>query len=462
VRSPRRFWILVIIAALCAPGCLDRAELEDIAWVQAIGFDKGPEDFLSTTLEIGVPRTLRAGPATVGAAGGPYYITITVVSRTALEALDLAALNLGRRISLVHTQLFLFGEELARSDLRPLVGAMDRFREIRGSAHVAVAHGRAEDILRVNTSPLEVSPNRFIQTVMQQHQQTGLFEAATFVRDFTNLMESSSMSPRCPILSLAADYQPQKAGGGQGGSQGQSGQRDPAQGFPSTPKVGERVEPKVDLKEMGPGEDTTGLSGWQVPKIGGGPVIIMGTAMFNGGKMVGALTGEETLTAILIRNDFERGGFPVLDPTAPDKPELSMSVGAIGAKSKITVKKAESAVSVAVEVRMDVSYISPQTQTDYTDPRMTPLAERAVEDYIKGVMDRAIAKSQAVGSDIFGFGEKVRHTFLTWPEFEAFAWLTKYPATKIETTVHVKIKRYGLDLAPLAVPPAQIIQPPEQ
>lgn len=455
----RRKWLIsvvLVVTAFVASGCWDRVELEDVAWVQAIGFDKGPvEGFLSTTMEIGVPRNLRGGGGPTPSAGpSPHYVTITVVSRTALEALDLAALNLGRRVSLVHAQLFLFGEELARSDLRALAQAVDRFREIRGNTPVAIAHGHAEDLLRVNISPLEVSPSRFLMTIMQQHEQTGLFEKATFVRDFVNLVESSSSSPRCPVLSLASDYKPSTSQTG-GGAAGSTGAEDPAESFPSSPQVGERVEPKVDLGQFTPSQNTTDLEGWQVPIAGGGPVVMMGLALFQGGKMVGTLTGEETRTVLMARNDFENGSFAVPDPTAPGKPDLSLGVGASGAKSKVKVTRDGDQVGIKVDIEVTVTYLSPKTQTDFSDPRMTPVAETAIEDYLKSILDRTIGKCQAAGSDVFEFGDRVKATFWTWPEFEAFAWLSKFPTAKIETAFHAKIVRYGLDLGPLVVPPSE-------
>ena len=461
MRLAKSLLIIILALALIVSGCWDRVELEDVAWVQAIGFDKGPEDFLTTTLEIGIPRTLRGGgPMTAAGAGGPSYATTTIVARDFSGALDLAALNLGRRMSLLHTQLYLFGEELARSDIRSVVTSLDRHREARGSILVAVAHGRAEDILRVNNSPLEVSPSRFIQTVIQQHTQTGLFYSVALARDVTNLLESSSSSPRCPILALASDYVPPEKEAGKGGAPGGGG-ANPFSQYPSTPNVGERPPVKVDLEEMPPSQSTTDLEGWQVPEVGGGPVIMMGTAFFSDGKMAGTLTGDETRGMLLAANGFERAFFSVPDPTAPDNPELSLGVEATRSKTKVKVKRAESLVHIQLETHVDVSYLGIKTQTDYTDPRMTPLAEAAIEDHLKSVMDRAIAKTQAAGSDVCGFGEKVKRTFWTWPEFEAFAWLTKYPEAEIETTVDVRIHRYGLALRPLVIPPSEIIEPPK-
>jgi spore germination protein KC len=447
---------VILLIASTASGCYDKVELEDVAWVQGMGFDKGPEGYIATTLQIGVPHTLGGSITDGGGGSGPHYSTITVLAKTALEALDLAAVNLGRRISLVHTQVFVFGEELARSDVRSLAGAMDRFREIRGTTLVAVAQGRAEDVLRVDISPLESSPSRFIQTILQQHQQTGLFEAASFVRDFVNLMESSSTSPRCPIIAIASDYKPPT---GQG--QGSTGGKSPGEQFPASPQVGDRVPPgSLTPEKQGPEVDTTQLTAKDLPIVGGGPIVVMGTACFVGGKMVGYLTGEETRAMLLVRHDLERAAIVVPDPEVPDRAELSIGVGITGVDSHVRVKREADTVTISVDIGVDVSYLSLKTQNDYTDPRLTPVVEPAIGDYLNKILGQAVTKTQKMGSDVFGFGEGVRKKFWTWPEFAEFAWLAKYPTTEVTTSVHAHIARYGLDLGPLFIPPSEKIQSP--
>lgn len=444
-----RFLALALALALACSGCYDRVELEDVAWVQAMGFDEGPEGYLATTMEIGVPHSLGA-PVDGGTATYPHYVTMTVLSKTALEAMDLAALTLGRRVSLVHAGLFVFGEEFARADLRSLIGAMDRFREVRGTTMVAVAQGRAEDLLRVNISPLETSPSRFIQTIMQQHGQTGLFEASTLVRDLVNRIESSASSPRCPLIGIASDYKPPSS---------QQQPIGPGEGYKSTPGVGERTPAgPLTPQERGAGANTTQLTPAELPKSGGGPVVVLGTACFIGGRMVGTLNGEETRAVLMTRGDLEKARFAIPDPQEPDKPELSLGVGVTGVDSKVKVRRTGDQVSIDVALDVEVSYLSPKTMTDYTDPRMTPLAEQAVSQYINALLGATIAKTQQLGTDPFSFGESVRMKFWTWPEFAAFAWLTKYPATPIHTEVKTHIKRYGLDFRPLIKPPSEDLQ----
>lgn len=443
---------LILLLGLTSTSCWDRIELEDVAWVQAMGFDTGIDGYLATTMQIGIPHSLRGSTAAGGSGGGPEFLTITIHSRSALEALDLASANLGRRISLVHTQAFLFGEELARGDVRGLAGAMDRYREIRGTTLIAVVRGRAEDLLRLNTSPLEISPSRFVQTLLQQHNQTGFFKASTFARDFVNLMESSSSAPLAPLIAIASDYRPPSSEERQGAKGGQG--TTPGEQYPSTPPVGERLEAeKIPPALTGPDGSATFAKADMIPELGGGPVSMLGMAVFSGGKMVGTLDAEETRALLAVQNDFERGSYAIPDPERPDDTQYSLGFTVHSGSGKTKVTRTGDHVRIEVRMKVEVSYMSPKTQTDYTDPRLTYVAENALADFIKKSLDSTIYRTQkTMRVDPFGFGEKVKQTFATWPEFEAFEWQNKYPDAEIVTEVKVKVHRYGLDLGPLYIP----------
>lgn len=458
---------LLVLALLCVSmsGCWDRVELEDHAWVTAMGFDKDPEGRLLISFQVAIPANVRESP-TGGSGQGPDYLTLTLLARGGLEALDLAAVNLGRRVSLVHTQLFVFGEELAKSGVASIVATMDRFREVRGSALVAMAKGKASDVLRVNVAPLDASPARFIQSIMEQHSNTGLFTEAALAHDFINPMGGSAIAPICPIIALSADYKQLKgeSGGGGGGSSGGNGSQDPGHATPSTPEVGQEVETEgLPPAVQDPAQGAAFAEAQSLPKLGGSPVTIMGTAVFSHGEMVGTFSGEETRIMHILKGDFERAAFSVPDPQFPDNPELFLSLELGKGKHRIRVEREGENVRINADVDLVGAYISMRTATDYSDPRNTPLAEQAVASYIKQAMDGAILKAQEeMGVDPFGFGEKVRRTFWTWPEFEAFAWHTKFPDAEISTTVNVRIKRYGMDLAPPATPPWKVIEQDER
>ncbi len=445
--------LVSVILTLSHTACYDQVELEDIAFVQAIGFDKHPEGLL-TTLQVGIPSHLRL-PGTSTPGPGAHYATFSVVTKTALEALDLASLNLGRILSLVHVQLILFGEELAKSDMRATIQATDRFREIRGTVLVAVAKTKATDILRVNNSPLEISPTRFLQTLTLQSADTGLFPITRLTVDFANLLESSSQSPACPVMALASDYEPPKKEGQGGGET-----PDPSQEYAPSPEIDDEIEPEaVPEHTLEPEGSPTDILGDEIPKLGGGPVVMMGTAIFSGGKLVGYLTGEETRAMLMLTGDFKKGSYVIPDPKKPKDIQYSLGVDVKGSGTKVKAKRQGDQVQIDVVVHLKITYLSIKSQTDYTDPRLTPVVEKAIGDYIKSTIDRTVAKVQGMGSDVFGFGNKVKRTFLTWPEFRDFRWFEKFSEATVNTTVKVDVHRYGLELGPLNVPPTELTNP---
>ncbi len=432
--------IALVVVVVGCPGCWDKVELEDVAWVQAMGFDKGPDGYTVTTFQVGVPRNLRGGVGGGGAGvpSGPYHVTVSVLAKTSFEAIDLVALNLGRRLSLEHTQSFVFGEELARADIRGLASGMDRFREVRGSAFVFLARGRAEDVLRAMTSPLDVSPSRFLQTIVQQHRHTGLFEATQFA-PFIWGIQSDAHTASAPIIALAKDIRPGVPTG-------------MGREYPASPGIGERIGETALPDVGGATAGSSMLEAGRMPRLGGGPVEVMGTAVFSGGQMVGDLDGEETRAMMMLKGRFERAAFSIPDPMAPEYP-LALEIKGLG--TRVRARRDGERVWIDVTVRVEINYIFTRTQADYTDPRNSPIVEKAVEEYLKAHLDRAIARAKGMKVDPFGLGEYVRKTFWTWPEWEAFAWPTKFPDALVNASVKCNLARYGMNLEPLSVPPGE-------
>jgi len=460
--------VLGLSLVMSCSGCWDRIELEDVAWVQAIGFDKEPSGFVTATLEMSIPRTLGGAAAAGGIPSQPHHATISLLTRTGIEALDLAGLALGRRVSLVHCIMYVFSEDLARSDLRSLLGAIIRNPQVRGSAFVAVCRGRAEDVLRLLISPLEISPSRFIETIQQQHFNTGLFESV-HLADLAQAMESESEQPTCPLIALARDIKSsqseQKGQSGMGMQQSAGGSSEGGgeaeKAFPATPDVGQRIKIEglpswLTSPEGGP----TMLEAGELPYIGGSPVTMMGSAVFLGGKLVGDLNGEETRGMLMVKGDFENGMFSIPDPQFPDKIEYSVGVSLSGRNPKVHVRRQGDHVEIDVHISLEMTFISMKTQTDYTDPRNAPLVEKAAADYVKKHLDRAIMRTQKElgGSDVFGFGLYLRRTFWTWPEWQTFAWPATYSHAIIRTSVETHLTRYGLELAPPSIPPSEKIK----
>lgn len=445
--------VLLVVLSASFVGCWDRVELEDIAFVQAIGFDEGPPGYLLVTLEVGVTGSF-SGASDTGGTPDMRQITASVVARTALEAISLASLNLGRTLSLQHTALYLFGEELAKRDIRFLGQAIDRFQEVRNTAFVAVARGRAEDILRITVSPVEISPGRFIPTLMQQNARSGLFEAAAAAEFFTNLSLEGE-NPSCTIIAPIRHFAEEPSSG----SESSGGTEQPGQ-MPPTPEFGERMESQqIPPAIQGTEGNVTDLFSGQIPRIGGGPVEVLGTAVFRGGKMVGEMSGEESRSMLMAKGGFESGPFAIPDPEVPENPAYFLGAQISKAKRGVKVKRDDDRIRVNLDLTFDMTYLSIKSQTDYTEPDKIELVENAFERHIKKEIDAAIQRAQTeFRSDVFGFGRIAQSTFWTWPEWEAFAWQSRFPDAEVVTTVSVRLRHPGREFGPFRVPLSERMQ----
>ncbi|NLG79633.1 MAG: Ger(x)C family spore germination protein, partial [Firmicutes bacterium] len=53
--------LLFLVTVVCASGCWDRTEVDDLAFIMAIGLDEAPNDQVYVTFHIAVPRAVAGG-----------------------------------------------------------------------------------------------------------------------------------------------------------------------------------------------------------------------------------------------------------------------------------------------------------------------------------------------------------------------------------------------------------------
>lgn len=66
-------------------------------------------------------------------------------------------------------------------------------------------------------------------------------------------------------------------------------------------------------------------------------------------------------------------------------------------------------------------------------------------------MEKMLKHTQAVGSDVGGFGYYFRPHFLTRTEFNDFNWNDRYSEANIHVNVKTNLRRYGLMMKTSAI-----------
>lgn len=397
--------LLVLITAMPLSGCWDRTELEEIAFVLAVGVDKGKESVYSVTFAIALPDKLAGKEG--GGQGKPLLMT-TVEAPTVAGAIAMADSYLSRQVSLRHTKALFIGEELARISGMHTMDEFVRFRQARRTMYYLVTKGKAADFLKEMEPKLEKNPQRYIEQLIQNVRYTALIPSASQIQSFVSIVNTAYSAPVTYYAAIKQEGEEEQGGGGAGAA--------------------------------------SGYKAGNLPRKGGPNVELLGGAAFRGEHMVGVLTGEEMRSILLLQGEFKRALYSIPDPKRKDL-FVSMEVHQ-GRPYVVNVDLSGQRPKISVVVTLEGELLSIQSNRDYTEPGLQEELEDAAIRTIAEGMLTAIKKTQQWGTDVAGFGKHVVKQFGTVDQWEAYKWDERYPNAEISVGVRFTLRRFGKQMTP--------------
>ncbi|MTI82881.1 MAG: Ger(x)C family spore germination protein [Firmicutes bacterium] len=396
---------LLLLMLLLIPGCWGYQEVDESAFILALGVDKGEKNKLNLTAQIAVPKNIAGGGEGGGGGGGAKStMVVSVETPTILAGLDLLGTFVERRPSLKHTKAIVFSSELAREGMGRYLAPLVRYRQFRRNTFMVVSRGKAEELVK-NTQPiLEDNPAKYIELLVGTSKYTGLFPVSSQVHQFYNAAKSEARQPVAILAALGGNKQKDQAG-----------------------------------KKESVGEYLAG----EIPREGGNKIDLMGTAVFNGGRMVGELTGNETTVMEMINGRFNQGIFSVPDPRVPE--EYILLEARAERRPAVEISLEGQVPVINVEISLDAEFLSIQSNIAYERPGAINEVENAFAQILQRDADGLLRKTQEeFSADVFGFGEEARKKFLTWPEWEQYDWLKVFPQAEVNVNFNINIRRIGL------------------
>ncbi len=408
------FILIVILQCIILTGCFDKREPDDMAYPIALGFDKGSTNELRMTMQIAVPTNIAGGESGGGGDGESSSTVIAVETPSIYSGLNMLNSFISKQINLSHIKVIVFSQEIAQEGISKYLHAMIRNREFRPNVSIIVSRCSAEEFIDAVKPKLETNPAKYYELLLDAYQYTG-FTTDTQLIDFYNKSERSSIQP----VAVLADVSKYKSS-------------DEFDLSSSTYKEKGRSFPLEGDFKAG-----------DLPKLGGLNIEIMGLAIFDGGKMVGELDGEETSYNLMVEGKFNSMYFTMPDPIKKDDLVVLQL-----RRSRLTEKKVEmigDKPKLIVKVHLEGDILSVQSGINYESGENVKLLQSATEAYIKDGIIKYLDKSTKVfKTDTNGFGNKVKGKFLTWQEWQEFDWLSKYKEATYDVEVDVAIRRPGL------------------
>ncbi|MFB9274772.1 Ger(x)C family spore germination protein [Cohnella cellulosilytica] len=165
---------VLLLTGLC--GCWDQQLLKDERNVSIAGMDNGPEKTLKTTVSIRDITVTESGSKDTSE-------THTVVARSSKHAQELLDEQVSGKYSNAKMRVLLLGEEMVRNrDVMPYLDVYYRDPRSPLNARVAVAQGKAEDVIRL--------------------KKTGTKTIGLQIDDLLRTMEEAALIPKVTIQTL--------------------------------------------------------------------------------------------------------------------------------------------------------------------------------------------------------------------------------------------------------------------
>ena len=194
-------WLLLVLSFLFLTGCYNKKELDNLAYVIAIGADEGEKQDLSITYQVAIPIKIAGEGNEIGKG---TYTSYTVSAPSIYVANAKVNALTSKEINLSHLKLILYGEELAKNDLSGHINSLISNIAIRPKTSIAICKGKAEDFLNQVTPILETSPARYYDLALSSFQYASE-SAETDIIDFYTAAQSPFKDAVAVVASLEGE-----------------------------------------------------------------------------------------------------------------------------------------------------------------------------------------------------------------------------------------------------------------
>lgn len=393
-------FLLCLLTALSLCGCADAKQVDDIAFVLALGVEQGEEEryaftfslpYLNESTEVGENAKFHA---------------ISCQADSLYDAVDLVNANSAYRLDFTHLNFLAIDRTLAEQGVRDVLEPMMRMPDVRKTALVIVAQDGAKRFLQGFETDKETNLSKLQQSIIEQADATGLFPECTIARLY-NSIEQQRFTAAVALGSVRDSDAPD------------SSAAPTASDAPASAGVQQGFDETAgDL----PMELTTQSQ-------------VFGAALFDGDRLRTTITGEQCRFLLMGSNAFESGYFTI---ECDDGKMVTLRIRRRQNRA-VTVDVQADPVQAQLTVYLD-AYIVSYTGDPYEDGQQTVQAfTPAVQAYLEQGLANAAAVDRQYGLDAFGLGRVAVSSFGTQQAWEAFDWPRRRADMQVHTAVNVRL-----------------------
>ena len=398
--------VLLLISILT--GCYDNREIEDLAYVIAIGIDEAEGDNFNLTFQTAVPQAITGG-------GGEGTDITSYKTDNFLSGLKKSGQYLSRNINLSHTKVIIVSEAIAKKGITAFINGLQQGMQIRQDINIIVAAEGAKKYLESIQPKISSNPSKYYELLFQSYESDFLIPQAR-LEEYLYRAKNKDAQPVAIYTAVDKTIVETK--------------KPEDNGEEGKPAAGKDEEEKKGGGGSKKGEDEEKKK-----------MSLSGLAVFKSDKMVGSLTPKEASIFALMTGP-NNINLEIVDPLDRRLKVLSNVKKEKTSRTKVTFKNGKPIVTI--DLNMDISVQSVQSDYDYDNPENADILNKAYKEMLEKEIQKLLSKATyEYKSDIFGYGILARRNFLSIDDWEKAKWTDAFSETKYNVRLNTEVIRQG-------------------
>jgi spore germination protein KC len=381
------FILFIILCGILLNGYLHEQDIDDLAYVIALGFDKGTNKPLLLSVQISIPSENGSGESSNSSGDSSSSSSKCESGDTLIQSIECNSISSGldeinnivsKKLNLSHCKLIIFSEELASSGISEYINTLENNLELRANSNVIVSTTDASIFLATSNPVFENSTEKYYEMITSTSKLTGYSISSTLNDIYTSLDDSFKES--CCML-------------------------------------GSIVENDEDSD-----------------------IFLSGIAVFKNDKFIGTLNSDETIPYLLITNQLKECIVSVPSPFS-ENDYIDIHISDFShTKTNVNLEDFSSP-HISTSISLKAIVLSSSTNFNSSSENDILEIQNSVSNYIsEAVVNYYEKTSKEYKSDIAGVGKYAVHHFLTLDDWKNFDWLSKYANSTYEANINVDIQ----------------------
>lgn len=395
----RNFFIILLIFVIIGFSITNGgsvSSIDELAYVVAIGFDVGDTNTLKISFQINMPSSAKEQSSSDSSSSGASSVINTVECNSFDVGVSLLNSYLSKTVNMTHCKYLIFSEELASNGIGEYIYSLKNNVEIRPSCNVLISKCSAKYFLENSKSLIDEVAAKYFSLETSSEKNTSYTEAITLKDFFCNL--SDSFGSPSAILGTVNGISSNNVGNG---------------------------DKSLNDKEFTATEANSSSQR---------NIENLGLAVFKDDKLVGELSGLETMAHLILCNRFKNATVNIPSPFN-DSEYISLFI--YKAKTKVTSDIVNGNPYIKLKVDLKMRLLTSTEKANYMTDENKKLIEDYTNSYFLAHINEYLYKtSKDFNSDVCMFGKYAVKHFMTWGNWEEYDWNNKYKDSFFNTSVN--------------------------